>query len=73
MIWTETEVEVIVSDEMIDKIKEVVEGLDNLEDILLEYGFRFGTRNGNWFDYDDVYNAKELLETLADPRCEFEE
>lgn len=73
MIWTETEVKVIVSDEMVDKIKEVVEGLDNLKDILLEYGFHFGTRNGDWFDYDDVYHAKELLETLTRPDCEFKE
>lgn len=72
MIWTEEKVEVIVSDEMIDRIKDVVEGLGYLEDIMYEHGFYFHAPSTDYYSPEDVHNVKEFLETLADPRCEFE-
>ena len=72
MIWTETQVKVIVSDEMIDRIKDVVEGLGYLEDILYEHGLYFHAPSTDDYGPEDVHNVKEFLETLADPRCEFE-
>lgn len=73
MIWVERTFDVVVSDEMLHKIDEVIEGLGNLQDIMQEYGLHFKISDMAWFDYDDVSNAKELLETLVDSRCKFEE
>lgn len=71
MIWTETEVKVIVSDEMINKIEEVLDGLDQLQNIIYKYGFNFISPNGTWFDEDNLSQAIELLAALADPKTEF--
>lgn len=72
MIWTETQVKVIVSDEMIDYIQKVLEGLGYLEDILYENSLYFHAPSTDDYSPEDVHNVKEFLETLADPRCEFE-
>lgn len=73
MIWTETQVKVIVSDEMIDRIKDVIDGLDCLENIMYEHGFYFHAPRTDDYSPEDVHNVKEFLETLCDSRCEFEQ
>lgn len=73
MISVEKKIEVRISDEMLDAIQDVLKGLDELEDIMCEYGLSFQTPGGNWFDYEDVFKTKDLLATLAHPECYFEE
>ena len=73
MIWTEEKVEVVISDEMLEAVQKVLEGLDYLRDIMYENNFYFHTPSSDKYILEDVHNVKEFLETLIDSRCKFEE
>lgn len=71
MIWTETKVKVIISDEMRHKIDEVLDGLNQLQDIMDEHNFSFKSPHSIWFDSNDLDQARDLLAALTDTRTEF--
>ena len=73
MISVEKKIEVKVSDEMLDAIQDTLKGLDELQDVMYEYGLSFQTPGSNWFDCEDVFKTKDLLATLVHPDCYFEE
>lgn len=73
MIKAEYTIKVTIDDEMIDLLHSTLKGLDELQSILVVHGLSFRIPGSDWFDYADLYKARDLLATLANPECYFEE
>ena len=73
MDYVKESVEVEITEAMVSVIKETLEGLDQLQEIVNANGLTFQTSDGHCYGIDDLVETMNVLMALADPTCEFVE
>lgn len=75
MIYVKEKVGVEITEDMVCRIEETLDALAQLQKIVETHDFTIQNSHDDeiWFDLDDLCQTIKLLETLADPDCEFVE
>lgn len=75
MDYVKEKTKVEITDEMVSLIEELLDGLDQLKEVVAKNDFTIQNSHDDeiWFDLTDLLETIKLLKTLTEPTCEFVE